>query len=73
MVITFPDDGGIDMGEEHFSLFKCILSPCVPIFLFKGCAKNCLQCMHYTLGFLLGYSIRSFIWSQITDFQESEP
>ena len=28
--------------------------------------------MHYILGFPLGYSARLFIWSQITDFQESE-
>ena len=73
MAITFPDDGVVDIGEEHFGLFKCILSLYVPIFLFEGCVKNCLQCMHYTLEFLLGYSARSFTWSQITDFWESEP
>ena len=42
MAITFPDDGVVDIGEEHFGLFKCILSLYVPIFLFKGYAKNCL-------------------------------
>ena len=42
MAITFPDDGIIDIGEEHFGPSKCILSLCIPIFLFKGYAKNCL-------------------------------
>ena len=41
MAITFPDDGVVDMGEEHFGPSKCVLSPCVPIFPFEGCAKNC--------------------------------
>ena len=40
MVIIFLDNGVIDMGEEYFSFFKYILSPCVPIFLFKGCIKK---------------------------------
>ena len=73
MAIIFLDDDVVDMGEEHFGFSKYVLNPCVPIFLFKGCIKNCLQCMHYTLRFLLGYSARLFTWSQITDFQESEP